>query len=129
MAQIKEPQGVGFFNIKSGDTHYCKLEPTIAAYINSSDLGINATRGQDKGWRLAPEWVKKVRQFKADDRKMEELSKGYGGNTPSTTQILRAIYSEELRSYEVAKQEGDAPYEEQYLQDISVTKDTKTAQK
>ena len=54
---IEEPKGISFFSIRTGETHYGKLEPTIAAYLNSSDLGINASRGQDYGWRLSPEWV------------------------------------------------------------------------
>ena len=45
--ETNEPKGIGFYNIKTGKTNYAKLEPQIQAYINSSDMGINASRGQD----------------------------------------------------------------------------------
>lgn len=118
----KEPEGISFFNVKSGDTHYCKLEPTITAYINSSDMGINASRGQDFGWKLAPEWVKKIRAFQADENKMDTLSAKLrleDGIMPSTIQILLYIYGREVRAYLQRLREVEAPYAEQYQRDIS----------
>jgi len=58
---MEEPKGIGFFNTKTGKTHYAKMDAQIQAYLNSSDMGINASRGQDFGWRLEPEWIKKVK--------------------------------------------------------------------
>lgn len=124
---LEEPQGIGFFNIKSGDTHYARLEPTIQAYINSSDMGINASRGQDFGWRLEAAWVKRVRDFRRDETKMDTLSAKLrleDGVSPSTTQILYYIYGRQVRSYLARLQEEDAPFEEQYQQDISDGKRT-----
>lgn len=116
-----EPKGIEFFNIKTGDTHYCRLEPTIQAYINSSDMGINASRGQDFGWRLAPSWVKRVRSFRNDETKMANLGAKLRleeDESPSLIQILYAIYGAEIRAARVASEEHDNPYEDQYLQEI-----------
>lgn len=116
------PKGIEFFNIKSGDTHYCRLEATIQAYINSSDMGINASRGQDFGWRLAPSWVQMVRDFRKDENKMANLGAKLRleeDESPSLIQILYAIYGAQLRAARVASQEHENPYEEEYLQKIN----------
>lgn len=114
-----QPKGIGFFNIKTGDTHYAKMEAQIQAYLNSSDMGINASRGQDMGWRLEPEWVKKVKAFRQNETKMEVLVTRNGGQKPTTPQILYAIYGEQLRAAQERADEESAPFEEQYLSDIS----------
>ena len=122
MAILKEPEGIAFFSVKTGETFHCKLEPTIQAMINSSDMGINASRGQDFGWRLAPEWVKKVRDFRNDETKVDSLAARLrldDGVSPSTTQILYYIYGREVRAYLQRLQEEDAPFEEQYQSEIS----------
>lgn len=113
------PKGIGFFNIKSGDTHYARSEPQIQGYINSSDMGINASRGQDFGWRIEPEWVKKIRAFRNDETKMALLVSKNGGQSPSDTQVLNAIYGDQLRQYQQQLEEGEAPFEEEYLRQIS----------
>jgi hypothetical protein len=116
-----QPKGIGFFNLKSGETHYGRLEPQIQAYINSSDLGINASRGQDFGWRLSPEWVKKVRAFRADENKMATLSAKLrleDDQLPNLTQVLYAIYGQQLRAAHSRAQEDENPFEEEYLQAI-----------
>lgn len=117
--QDNEPKGISFFNIKSGETHYAKLEPIIQGYINSSDMGINASHGQDYGWRLSAEWVQKVKDFRRDENKMERLVTRNGGQKPTTTQVLYAIYGEQLRAAQEQADENEAPFEEQYLSDIS----------
>lgn len=119
MAELQEPKGIGFFNIKSGETHYLKLEAQIQAYINSSDMGINASRGQDFGWRLDPEWVKRVKAFRRDATQMSILASKNSGQKPTTVQILYYLYGEQLRAFEEVLEENENPYEEQYLQDIS----------
>lgn len=119
MPTSKEPQGVPFFNIKTGETHYAKMEAQIQAYINSSDMGINASRDQDFGWRLGPDWVKKVKQYRRSDEKMERLRSKNGDQKPTTPQILYAIYGEQVRSYYDRQEEEGSPYEEQYLQEIA----------
>lgn len=133
--ETNEPKGIGFYNIKTGKTNYAKLEPQIQAYINSSDMGINASRGQDYGWRLDPEWVKKVREFRRNETKMEILSSKNGGQKVTTTQILYVIYGEQLRAFQERAEEESAPFEEEYQSRISekpvakvkITEDTKPA--
>lgn len=117
--QDNQPKGIPFFNIKSGETHYARLEPQIMAFINSSDMGINASRGQDFGWRLAPEWVKKVKAFRQNENKMENLAARNSGQKVTTTQILYAIYGEQLRAAQERADENENPFEEEYLQKIS----------
>lgn len=128
--RLKEPEGIAFFSIKTGETHYARLEPTIAAYINSSDMGINASHGQDFGWRLDPAWVKKIRAFRANEAKMDALAAKLrleDGVSPSTIQILYHIYGKQVRAYLQQLEEHDSPYEEQYQRDISQT--TRSRQK
>jgi len=114
-----QPKGIGFFNIRSGETHYARLEAQIQAYINSSDMGINASRDQDFGWRLEPAWVKKVRAYRRNQAKMEALVARNGGQKPTTTQILYAIYGEQLRAAQERAEENENPFEEEYLQKIA----------
>lgn len=116
-----EPQGIGFYNIKSGETRHAKTEPQIQGYINSSDMGINASRGQDFGWRLSADWVKLVRAFRRDETKMSVLMANNNGQAPTTTNILYAIYGEQLRAYEQKIEDNESPFEEEYLKEISTS--------
>lgn len=116
---IEEPQGIAFFNVKSGETHYAKLEPTIAAYINSSDMGINASRDQDFGWKLGADWVKRVRDFRRDPIQMQILTSKNGGQKPNTVQILYYLYGEDLRAYEEEVEENENPFEDDYQNQIN----------
>jgi len=117
--KVQEPKGIPFFSIRTGETHFGKLEATISAYINSSNMGINASRGQDYGWRLAPEWVQKVRDFKRDATKMSILTAKNQGQKPTTVQILYYMYGEELARYYESMEEHENPYEQQYQDAIS----------
>lgn len=121
MTEVKEPKGVEFFSIQTGETMYARLEPTIAAFINSSDLSINASRGQDYGWRLGKSWVQRVREFKKNDTQMAILASKNGGQQPTTVQILRYLYSQDVAKYQRALQEAENPYEHEYLESIRET--------
>jgi hypothetical protein len=128
--EIQEPAGIAFFSIRTGETHYCKLEPTIAAYINSSDMGINASRGQDYGWRLGKEWVAKIRAFRRDATQMAILTAKNSGQKPTTVQILYYMYGEQLQAFFEAQEEHENPFEEEYQKAISrAGVDTSTAPK
>lgn len=116
---VEEPKGISFFSIRTGETHYGKLEPTIAAYLNSSDLGINASRGQDYGWRLSPEWVQKVRDFRRNQVSMSILTAKNGGQKPTVVQILYYMYGEELRNYFESQEENENPFAEKYARMIA----------
>lgn len=65
---------VSFFNIKTGEEVALDDDAHIAAFVNSSDLGINATRGQDFKWRIAPELKAKVDEYSEDPLKLQEIS-------------------------------------------------------
>lgn len=117
----QEPQGIAFFNVKSGETHYAKLEPTIAAYINMSDLGINASRGQDFGWKLGADWVKRVRSFRRDPMQMSLLASRNQGAKPTTVQILYYLYGQELAAFAEELDENEAPFAEDYQRQIGET--------
>lgn len=119
MQDSQKTQGVPFFNLRSGETHYAKLEPQIQAFINSSDMGINASRGQDFKWRLAPEWVKKIKEFRRDETKMGMLTARNGGQQITTPQILYAIYGEQVRAAADRADEEATPYEAQYQKEIA----------
>lgn len=124
-----QPKGIGFYNIKTGETRYAQLEPQIQAYINSSDMGINASRDQDFGWRLEPEWVKAVKNFRRNESKMEVLVARHGGQKVTTVQILYAIYGEQIRAAAERAEENENPFEEEYLQNISSKADDKKPSK
>lgn len=116
------PKGVSFYSVETDETRYAKSGAQIQAYINSSNMGINASRGQDFGWRLSPEWVKRIRNFKLDDDKMEALAAKLRleeGQVPNDIQILHHIYGRQLRAYAQRIKDSQRPYEERYLQQIS----------
>lgn len=117
--EIQEPKGIAFFNIKSGETNYAKSEAQIQGYLNSSDMGINASREQDFGWRLGKEWVEKIRTFRKDSTRMSLLLAKNSGRKPTIPQILYAIYGEELRNAREIAEENENPFEEEYLRSIS----------
>lgn len=120
--QLPEPAGISFYSIRTGETHHGKLEPTIAAYINSSDMGINASRGQDFGWRLDPTWVKRVREFKKDALQMSILTQRNEGQKPTTVNILYYLYGQELAAYFESMEENENPFEEEYARAIAAGK-------
>lgn len=45
---------ISFYNEKTGETVTLTRSPQISAFINSSNLSINASQGQNHGWRVAP---------------------------------------------------------------------------
>lgn len=116
---VQEPQGVPFYDTKSGDTHYLKTEPQIQAYINSSDMGINASRDQDMGWRLGAEWVKKIKRFKRDQNQMSILAARNGGQRVTTVQILYYLYGQQVAQYMEEMEDNENPFEEEYQRQLN----------
>lgn len=66
-----------YFNIRSGETRIAETEPQISALWGSSDRGPNAHKGQDFGWRLAPEVVVELRKISRDERLLERIAHRY----------------------------------------------------
>lgn len=51
----------------------------MAAYLNSSDMGPNAgVRGQDFGWRLAPEVIAEMEEVRNDFELLDRISRRVG---------------------------------------------------
>lgn len=125
---VEKPQGVAFYSIKTGETMYARSEAQIQAFINSSDMGVNASRDQDFGWRLGKEWVELVRKYRNNEEKMDRLTEKTGGNKPTVPQILYAVYGEQVRAYQQALADNETPYEEEYLQSISTKKSASKAE-
>lgn len=76
---------ITFENIKSGEkvTFTVEQDPVarqahMAAYLNSSNLSPNALRGQDFGWRLAPDVVAEMERVRGDYEKMDTLARRIG---------------------------------------------------
>lgn len=126
---IEEPKGIPFFSVKTGETHHAKLEAQISAYINSSDIGVNASRGQNYGWRIGAEWVQKIRDFKKNSTKMSILTSKLGGQKPTTVQIAYYMYGEELQAYYEAQEDNEDQYEEEYQEAIEGAEKKSVAQR
>jgi hypothetical protein len=116
MAKIELPK-IDFFNVRTGETVEVSRPAQIKAAIESSDLGVN--RQSDRGWRLGKKWITKLRKARTDKALIESLVKKSGGEVTDTN-LLVALWQREAR---MAKQrqlyeENDAPFEEQYQNDI-----------
>lgn len=68
---------IKFTNIRSGEVKVATEEPMIAAYYNSGDSHPNAQGGQDFGWRLAPETVKRMKEVKANPQNMNTIAASF----------------------------------------------------
>lgn len=107
-----------FFNVRSGETRIAETEPQIAALWGSSDRGPNARKGQDFGWRLAPEIVVMLRKILADERKRLDIAKRYNLSLENVgeKEVLRYISEVNTPNDGAAEQEAD--YTDQYEQEI-----------
>lgn len=56
---------------KTGGQHY---RAKLSAVMNSSNLSVNADRGQDKGWRLAPEQQALIEIWERDPEMIDRVS-------------------------------------------------------
>lgn len=124
---------IKFVNIKSGEE--VSFEGTadrnlrsaqIDSYVNSSNMGVNANKGQDFAWRLDPEVAAEFDEIKADFSRLETISKAIGVTPENVTdgQILSYMVSVELSkdSAKRAKVENVSTYEEDYRQKVSNAK-------
>ena len=76
---------ITFENIKTGKkvTFTAEQDPVarqahMAAYLNSSNLSPNALKGQDFGWRLAPDVIAEMELIRTDARTMTQLASDIG---------------------------------------------------
>ena len=85
---------------ETGGKHY---RAKLSAVMNSSNMNINADRGQDFGWRLVPEQQALIEQWENDPQMIDRVS------TWSNTMIDDLTHSEFL-SYLLYQQElGSSP--------------------
>jgi hypothetical protein len=76
---------ITFENIKTGEkvSFHGGQDPEtrqahMAAYLNSSNLHPNALKGQDFGWRLAPEIVAEMDRVRTDPQTLDMLARRIG---------------------------------------------------
>lgn len=126
---------IKFFNVRSGETRTIDpatidpnfIEPAIAALFNSSNLHVNAMAGQDFGWRIAPETIKRIKEIKLDDALLNRIAdriKVLPENI-SDPEILTWIVHEDARK-EAAKNEAvKEDFEAQYDAEVRDVKSGK----
>jgi hypothetical protein len=120
--QRDEPTiGIKFYNINSGETRLATTEALITAFYNSSNLHVNAMVGQDFGWRLAPVTVKRMRDIRDDEIKMDRIVSRFrltevGEVTDS--HILTYMFQEDLRNAAKDEEAKQNAYAKQYEQDL-----------
>lgn len=70
--------GIKLERITTGEVIELDRPAQIAAIINSSDLGLNASKGQDYGWRLAPVVVGEIDDIRKDVQTMQLIAREKG---------------------------------------------------
>lgn len=100
---------IEFVNIKSGERVKLEDPHHIGAYLNSSDLGVNSNKGQDFGWRLAPEIVVRIEEMSQDGELLDKLATRLGVGVDEVTiihlvQHISALAGNELRMKEAAEE-------------------------
>lgn len=66
------------FNVKTGERKVLTRPHQIAAFINSGDLHVNSNKGQDFGWRIDAEDLKRINALRADTSRLEEVARFLG---------------------------------------------------
>ena len=114
---------IDFMNIKTGERVSLTNPHHIGAYINSSDLGVNSNKGQDFGWRLAPDIVVRVDDMANDPELLDKLSTRLGISMDELTiihliQHISYLDDQAERMKEVRK-EREPEFKNAYEQEIA----------
>lgn len=119
---------IKFFNIKTGETRVIDpslidptfVEPAISALYNSGNLHVNATRGQDFGWRLSPETIKRIRDIKIDDVLMNRIATSIQRPLEDITEadILTWIAKDDARKEAAKNQQAEGDFSAQYEEEL-----------
>ncbi len=122
---IQSDEEVSFEEIADGNLRSAQID----SYVNSSNMGVNANKGQDFKWRLDPEVAAEYDEIKADYTRLKAISDATGVAPEDITdgQILSYMVSLEL-SKEVAKNakvENVATYEDAYREKVANAKQRK----
>lgn len=109
---------IEFFNIRSGERTRVDNPHTIAAYINSGDMHVNAGQGQDFGWRVSPYDVARINKLKADASQLENIARHLGkpvGDIKPVDFVKYISYLDSLAEQTQVINDGDVPaYQAQY---------------
>lgn len=111
---------VEFFNVRTGERKVVDTEPLIAAFFNSGDQHVNATLGQDFGWRLAPSTLKRIKDIQSNPTLMAQIAAQFQlpFDGVGKTDILTWISLEDARAEAAKREEQAGDYEEQYQQEL-----------
>lgn len=110
-------------NIRTNERRKLDRPHQIGAYINSSDLGPNSNKGQDFGWRLAPELMARIDEMRMDDELLADISKQTGVplDELTTINLVQHISYEEAQK-ERAKEmraQREPEYQKQYEAELA----------
>lgn len=113
---IDNGQTVGI-NREIGGKYY---RAKLSALINSSNLSVNADRGQDFGWRLKPEQQATIEEWERDPQMVEKVSNFTKVMIDDLTHaefLSYMLYQQELgksheRSVDAIRRENQRDYEE-----------------
>lgn len=131
---------IEFVNIKSGERVSFEgiadrnlRSAQIDAYVNSSNMGINANKGQDFAWRLDPEVAAEFDEIKTDYSRLKAISDATGVLPENITdgQILGYMVQQQLKedTAKRAKVESVSTYEDAYREKVSNAKKRKAGVK
>ncbi len=114
---------ISFFNIKTGERVQLTRPHQIGAYLNSSDLSVNAQFGQDFGWRLAPEVIIKLDEFRADPNVLQQIATRIGVDISELTTIhlvQHISYLDDMgQKIEAQRKERTPEFQADYEQEIA----------
>lgn len=117
---------IEFVNIKSGERVKLTRPHQIGAFINSSDLHVNSTKGQDFGWRLAPSVIVRLDAMRQDVVLLEEISRRTGVPVDELTTIhlvQHISYEENLAEQaKTMRAEREPEYKKTYEAEIEALK-------
>lgn len=110
--------GIKFENIRTGEVVVLERSAQIAAFLNSSDLSPNASKGQDYKWRLGVEIISQIDDIRKDVRLMQSIAqeKGMLVQDLSTHDLLYYIVQQQqaAKDLELEAAESNPEYEESY---------------
>lgn len=99
----KEAIGISFENIVSGEVRVCTTTEQIAAFVNSSDIGPNASKKQDFNWRLSPDDLVELERLKRDPAIMERIASNNQISAEDVADYNVLKYMANLRFAEAAR--------------------------
>ena len=114
---------IEFRNIKTNERRTLEDPNQIGAFINSSDLHINSNLGQDFGWRLSPEVVRRIERMRQDTDLLEKLSSrlGIGAEDITTIHLVNQISHEDgiKKATEQHEEASTGKYQDEYEREIA----------